>query len=101
MSTEELEHYFDRLWPLLRSLTGNGVRQTHDILSEIIPLERFEIPSGTEVFDWTVPKEWVVREAYVITPDGHRILDVADNNLHLVNYSVPFRGRMSKAESPA
>ena len=96
-SVEQIEALFDRLWPLLRSLTGEGVRATHDILSEYVPLQRIEVPSGTRVFDWIVPKEWVVREAYVIAPDGRRILDVADNNLRLVNYSVPFRGTLSRA----
>jgi len=96
--TSQLESYFDRLWPLLRSLTGQGVRDTHKVLSELVPLETIEIPSGTQVFDWTVPKEWVVREAYVVTPDGERILDVHVNNLHLVSYSVPFVGILSKSE---
>lgn len=95
---EELERYFDRLWALPRSLTGDGVRRTHDILGELLPLERIEVPTGTEVFDWTVPQEWRVREAYVVAPDGRRLLDFADNNLHLVGYSVPFRGRLSRAE---
>jgi aminopeptidase-like protein len=72
----EIETYFDRLWPILRSITGEGVRQTHTILSELVPLERFEIPTGTNVFDWTIPKEWRVREAYVVDPNGTRILDV-------------------------
>jgi aminopeptidase-like protein len=93
-----LESYFDRLWPLPRSITGNGVRRTHDILSELLPLERIEIPSGTTVFDWTVPQEWVVRGAYIVAPDGRRLLDFADNNLHLVGYSRPFRGRMKRSE---
>ncbi len=93
-----LEYYFDRLWPILRSITGKGVRQTHDILGEILPLVRHEIPSGSQVLDWRVPKEWVVREAYVIDPRGRRILDIRDNNLHLVNYSVAFRGNLSLAE---
>jgi len=95
---EDIASYFDRLWPLLRSITGEGVRRTHDILGEILPLERMEIPSGTQVFDWIVPKEWVIREAYVITPTGQRILDIRDNNLHIVNYSVPFRGKISREE---
>ena len=98
MIEHELEAYFDRLWPLFRSITGDGVRRTHDVLSELLPLERIEIPSGTEVFDWTVPPEWVVREAYLVAPDGRRLLDIRDNNLHLVNYSAPFRGRVGKRE---
>lgn len=95
-SPAQIEALFDRLWPLLRSLTGEGARATHDILSEYVPLQRIEVPSGTRVFDWIVPKEWVVREAYVFAPDGRRILDVAENNLRLVNYSVPFRGTLSR-----
>jgi aminopeptidase-like protein len=93
----ELERYFDRLWPLLRSLTGDGVRATHDILSELAPLERTEVPSGSRVLDWIVPPEWIVRDAYVIDPDGRRILDVHENNLHLLGYSTPFRGVLSRA----
>jgi aminopeptidase-like protein len=96
--TNEIESYFDRLWPILRSITGEGVRQTHDILSEIVRLERTEIPTVTQVFDWTIPKEWKVNEAYAIDPNGKRILDVKENNLHLVNYSIPFRGTLSKQE---
>jgi len=94
----ELEATFDRLFPLLRSLTGEGARQTHRILGEFLPLETLEIPSGTQAFDWTVPPEWVVREAYVVTPDGRRILDVREHTLHLVNYSVPFRGELDLEE---
>jgi aminopeptidase-like protein len=97
-TTEQIAAYFDRLWPLHRSLTGVGVQQTLDILSELLPLQRLEIPSGTPVFDWVVPKEWLVRAAYVVTPAGEKILDVQDNNLHLLNYSAPFRGRMTRAE---
>lgn len=95
---ELLENTFDRLWPLLRSITGEGVRQSHDILGEIAPLERYEFPSGEQVLDWIVPPEWRVREAYVITPEGRRILDVGDNNLHLLNYSIAFSGTVSRAE---
>lgn len=94
----ELERYFDRLWPLLRSITGDGVRRTHDILSEILPLQRMEVPSGTKVLDWTVPPEWVVREAFVVAPTGERLWDVKQNTLHLVSYSAPFSGRVSKQE---
>lgn len=97
-SHQLIETYFDRLWPILRSITGEGVRQSHDILGELVPLERLEIPSGTQVFDWTIPKEWRVREAYVLDPNGQRILDVQENNLHLLNYSKPFRGTLSLAE---
>jgi aminopeptidase-like protein len=97
-TADEVAAYFDRLWPLLRSITGEGVRRTHDILGELVPLERIEIPSGTQCFDWTAPKEWACREAYVIGPDGRRLLDVRQNTLHLVNYSIAFRGVLSRAE---
>ena len=94
----QVEAYFDRLFPLLRSLTGEGVRRTLDILSELMALDRIEVPSGTRVFDWTVPQEWVVREAYLEGPDGDRIVDVQDNNLHLLNYSDRFIGDVSRSE---
>lgn len=94
----EIAAYFDRLWPLNRSLTGEGVRATHDILGELLPLKRIEIPSGTQVFDWTIPPEWRVKAAYVTGPDGKRLFDVKDNNLHLVGYSIPFRGKLARAE---
>lgn len=97
----EIAAYFDKLWPILRSITGPGVRETHDILGDLLPLQRFEVPTGTECHDWIIPMEWTCREAYVVTPSGKRIMDVADNNLHLVNYSVPFRGRLSLSELDA
>jgi aminopeptidase-like protein len=64
-------------------------------------LHRIEVASATKVFDWTVPPEWVVREAYVLTPTGERILDVSENNLHLLNYSAPFRGTLTRAQLDA
>lgn len=94
----EIASYFDRLWPILRSITGEGVRRSLAILSELVPLTTIEVPSGSQVFDWTVPPEWVVREAYLVAPDGRRILDVERHNLHLLNYSAPFRGTVSRSE---
>lgn len=79
-------------FPLARSITGEGVRQTLRLVQESIPLEQIEVPTGTDVLDWQVPQEWVVHEAYVIAPDGRRLFDVAQSSLHLVGYSVPFRG---------
>jgi aminopeptidase-like protein len=84
-----------RLWPLNRSLTGDGVRQTLAILGEYLPgLQVREVPSGTDCFDWSVPREWRVREAWVMDPAGKKIVDFAANNLHLVGYSTPFDGVM-------
>jgi aminopeptidase-like protein len=87
-----------RLWPLCRSLTGSGVRATFDVLEEHIPLRRTEIASGTQVFDWTVPDEWNIRDAYIATPDGTRVVDFRRCNLHVVSYSEPVRARMSLQE---
>ncbi len=92
-----LERYFDRLWPLPRSITGAGLRATLAVLSELMPLELTEVPSGTAVHDWTVPEEWSVKAAHIVTPDNRRICDFAVNNLHLLGYSRPFRGRLSRA----
>ncbi len=92
---KELEAYFDRLWPICRSITGPGFRQSLDILSEILPTQRLKFPTGRKVFDWSVPKEWVVRDAYLTDPSGKKRADFKANNLHLVNYSVPFQGKVS------
>jgi aminopeptidase-like protein len=85
----ELEKYFDRLWPICRSITGNGLRESFKILKEIIPLQLSEIPTGTKVFDWEIPMEWNINDAYIITPNGNKICDFKENNLHVVNYSLP------------
>jgi aminopeptidase-like protein len=82
------------LYPICRSITGNGVRQTLEILDRRLPLEIHEVPSGTSVFDWTVPREWNIRDAYVKNVDGQRIIDFRRSNLHVVSYSVPVRARM-------
>lgn len=77
------------LYPINRSLTGAGVRETLKILSETCPMSIYEVPSGTKVFDWSVPKEWSVKEAYIQDSAGHKIVDFKENNLHLVGYSAP------------
>lgn len=92
---ERIESYFDRLWPICRSITGAGYRQSLDILSEIIPMERFRFETGRKVFDWTVPNEWVVHDAYMIDPAGKKLGDFKENNLHLLSYSAPFEGAIS------
>lgn len=86
------------LYPICRSITGNGLRQTLARLAQDIPLVRHEVPSGTRVLDWTVPLEWNVRDAYVKDPGGHRVIDFRRHNLHLVNYSTPVRRKMTLAE---
>jgi aminopeptidase-like protein len=83
----------ERLFPLCRSLTGDGVRATFDVLGEHVPLSRTEVPSGTRVFDWTVPDEWNLRDAYV-AKDGVRVIDLRESTLHVVGYSEPVRAVM-------
>ena len=86
------------LYPICRSITGNGVRQTLKILQQQIPLEIREVASGTQVFDWTVPQEWNVRDAYVKNSRGEKIIDFQQHNLHLLNYSIPIHQTMSLSE---
>ena len=95
---KELEQYFDRLWPICRSITGNGVRESLSILSEIAPMTTHEVATGTRVLDWTVPKEWNIKEAYIITPEGKKIADMSLNNLHVVSYSTPIQAALSWEE---
>ncbi len=83
------------LFPITRSLTGEGVRATLAALGRVAPITVHEVPSGTPVGDWTVPPEWRIGEAYVIDPDGRRIIDIADNNLHVVGYSTPVDDELS------
>ncbi|MEO8568564.1 MAG: DUF4910 domain-containing protein [Ginsengibacter sp.] len=92
---ETIEQYFDRLWPLNRSLTGNGNRETFKILSEIVDLKISEVPSGTECFDWTIPPEWNVKEAWIKDSKGNIIVDFSVNNLHLLSYSEPYSGKLN------
>jgi len=86
------------LYPICRSITGGGVRQTLRILQRHIPLEVHEVPTGTTVFDWTVPKEWNIRDAYVKNSRGERVIDFQKSNLHVVSYSIPVRKRISLGE---
>jgi aminopeptidase-like protein len=86
------------LYPICRSITGAGVRQTLEILGKSIPLTRHEVPTGTRVFDWTVPPEWNIREAYVADPNGKRVIDFKASNLHVVSYSEPVRTRLALPE---
>lgn len=97
-SSEELYALVKRLYPICRSITGRGLRQTLDIISELIPLDRIEVASGTPVLDWTVPMEWNIRDAYIEDSAGKRVVDFAASNLHVVSYSTPVRRRMTLAE---
>ena len=94
----EAHRLIERLYPINRSLTGDGVRASLAIVREHAPFEVHEVATGTPVLDWTVPQEWNVREAWIAGPDGRRLVDVDDHSLHLMGYSVPFRGRMPLGE---
>lgn len=87
-----------RLFPICRSISGDGVRETLRILQEHIPLTMLEVPSGTKVFDWIVPREWNIRDAFVLDPRGKKIIDFNKNNLHVLGYSVPVARSISLPE---
>lgn len=89
------------MYPICRSITGNGVRRTFDLIQELIPLERTEVPSGTAIFDWEIPNEWNIHDAYIADQRGHRIVDFNANNLHVVSYSMPVRCTMTREELEA
>jgi len=87
-----------RLYPICRSLTGDGVRETLGVLGELIPLEAREVASGTQVLDWTVPPEWNIRDAWIKDARGERVVDFNESNLHVMGYSVPVERRLGLAE---
>jgi aminopeptidase-like protein len=84
----------ERLFPLCRSLTGEGVRATFEEIEREIPLSRTDVPSGTRVLDWVVPDEWNLRDAYIAAPDGTRVVDYRDSTLHVVSYSEPVQAKL-------
>ena len=94
----QIEEYFDRLWPINRSLTGNGNRESFKILSEIVDIKLTEVPSGTSCFDWNVPPEWNAKEAWIKNSKGEKIVDFSINNLHLLGYSTPIHEKFSLVE---
>lgn len=99
MIGQDIHKLANRLWSINRSITGDGVRETLSILKELIPaLNVFEIPSNTVVFDWTIPKEWRIKDAYITTPNGDKICNFKENNLHLVGYSIPIKKKISLPE---
>ena len=97
-AAQEIYKLICRLYPICRSITGNGFRETLRIIREYIPLTMHEIPTGTKVFDWTVPKEWNINDAYVKDSKGERKIDFRKSNLHVMGYSVPVQSRMPLSE---
>ena len=97
--TDEIRHYLELLFPVTRSITGPGNRETLSILQEIAPLDVVEYPSGSPVFDWVIPDEWRAREAWIKDPAGTTIVDFKQCNLHLVSYSNAVNGWFGSGRS--
>jgi aminopeptidase-like protein len=98
---QDMYQLIAELYPICRSITGDGVRQSLGLIQKHIPLEIHEVPTGTQVFDWTVPKEWNIRDAYIKSPAGEKIVDFQQSNLHVLNYSVPVHRTVSLGELKA
>lgn len=95
---DEMHRWMAELFPICRSITGNGVRETLKQIEKRIPLTVHEVPSGTQVFDWKVPLEWNIRDAYIKNLRGERVVDFQQSNLHVVSYSQPVKRRMALSE---
>ncbi|MFJ5121759.1 DUF4910 domain-containing protein [Kitasatospora sp. NPDC088548] len=95
---EQMHALVERLYPLCRSITGDGVRATLEIVGEYVPLQVHEVPTGTQVLDWTVPQEWNIRDAYIADTAGNRVVDFAASSLHVLGYSVPVAATMPLTE---
>src|SRR5262245_15504936 len=99
MTTGEAMHALVRaLYPTARSITGDGVRRTLGRIGELVDLAVHEVPSGTPVLDWTVPREWNITGAWIRDASGRAIVDFAESSLHVMSYSVPVKARLSAAE---
>jgi aminopeptidase-like protein len=95
---QEMYEQVADLYPICRSITGNGIRETLQRIQRHVPLTLHEVPTGTPVFDWIVPKEWNIRDAYIANSRGERVVDFQESNLHVWSYSVPIKQRVSIAE---
>ncbi len=99
---EEMHGWAQALFPFCRSLTGNGVRETLAFIKQTLPeLEVTEVPTGHQAFDWTVPDEWNIRDAYVLNESGERVIDFRRSNLHVVGYSKPVDVELTREELDA
>ena len=95
---DEIYEFVADIFPICRSITGNGVRQTLQKIRKHIALNVREVATGTKAFDWTIPLEWNIRDAYIKDLSGQKIVDFAESNLHVMSYSTPIRRRLSLAE---
>jgi aminopeptidase-like protein len=93
-----LHSFAAELYPICRSITGRGIRETLDRIARRIPLRTTNVPTGTQVFDWTIPKEWNIRDAYIKNSKGERVIDFLQSNLHVMNYSAPVHKTMTRRE---
>jgi aminopeptidase-like protein len=97
-ASREMASFIRELYPICRSITGEGLRSTLRAIQRRVPIALHEVPSGTKVFDWTIPDEWNISDAYVLDAWGRRVIDFRQSNLHVVNYSEPVRSRLPLAE---
>jgi len=95
---DQIYEIASEIYPICRSITGDGVRKTLSLLKEHVDLKVAEVPTGTRAFDWTVPREWNIRDAFVKNTDGERVIDVRKSNLHVLSYSTPIHAEMSLEE---
>ena len=95
VNKKELQSYFKKLFPICRSITGDGFKKSLEIIGEIVDLKIFKFKTGTKVLDWTIPNEWNIKNAYIIKPNGKKIADFKKHNLHIVNYSQPVNKKIS------
>ena len=98
MIHNDLYNLAKKLFPICRSITGQGVRDTLKILNEVCELQIKEVSSGYKAFDWVIPQEWEINDAYIIDPNGVKIVDFKKNNLHVVGYSIPIDIELSLEE---
>lgn len=99
MIGQEIYNFAQKLWPINRSITGKGVRETLNLIKVHLPRLNIEsVPSGTAVFDWIIPKEWSANDAFIVTPSGEKVCNFKSNNLHLLGYSISFEGKISLNE---
>ena len=95
---ESIHSLIRKLYPICRSITGDGVRESLSVLKEVIAVRTHEVPTGTKAFDWSVPREWNIKDGFVKDPSGKKIIDFRKNNLHVLGYSVPFKGSIGLDE---
>ena len=92
--SKDIHELIETLYPICRSITGNGVRETLQIIKKYIPIQIHEVSSGTQVFDWIIPKEWNIKDAYIKNKNGKKIIDFKKSNLHVLSYSIPIKKKI-------